>query len=242
MERGIPMYSYDLRGHGRSGTLLGHIENFDSHASDLLQVASWVKHIEQREPPIIVGHGIGALIAIQFAKKFGDSCAGLVLAAPSFELKDSLQGVGRFFLKLLSDLWPTCRLPLELYPRGLHGLDLPRLTASYLNEVFHAMERQGSPFSNYHGEVLIICPEQDQFCHYQLIKKAVALHQEYNLTMLDVPGEHRIFEEENPHLPMVMNVLWDWLEKIESTLRNIRQDKPAKIVRDRINISLATET
>ena len=66
--------SFDLPGHGRSGSLdaLPSIE-------DMADTAHWVSQWCHVERPIVVGHGMGALVALEWARAKTDSVSGLLL-------------------------------------------------------------------------------------------------------------------------------------------------------------------
>lgn len=66
--------AFDLPGHGRSGSLdaLPSIEA-------MTEMAAWVADWCRIERPILVGHGMGALVALEWARSQGDALGGLVL-------------------------------------------------------------------------------------------------------------------------------------------------------------------
>lgn len=127
--RGVTCYSFDLRGHGKSGKRTGHINRFKVFINDLLQVAAWVRHRESGCPPIIVGEGTGALTALRFAAEFQRLTASLILISPSFERQPSHLSKSALFpwiglsfwkdliVKVLAEMTPTARLPSMLMPR-----------------------------------------------------------------------------------------------------------------------------
>jgi len=71
---GVKALALDLPGHGRSGSLdsLPSIE-------DMAEMASWVADWCQIDRALVVGHGMGALVALEWAFSKPDSVAGLVL-------------------------------------------------------------------------------------------------------------------------------------------------------------------
>ena len=73
--------AFDLPGHGRSGGLdsLPSIE-------EMAEMAGWVAGWCQAERPILVGHGMGALVALEWARTKPDSVAGLVLCGVGLAL------------------------------------------------------------------------------------------------------------------------------------------------------------
>lgn len=66
--------SFDLPGHGRSGSL-----DAVSSIEEMAEVAVWIADWCQLERPILVGHGMGALVALEWAHTKPESLGGLVL-------------------------------------------------------------------------------------------------------------------------------------------------------------------
>jgi pimeloyl-ACP methyl ester carboxylesterase len=66
--------AFDLPGHGRSGSLdaLSSIE-------EMAETLAWVMQWCRVERPILVGHGMGALVALEWARTQADSVDGLLL-------------------------------------------------------------------------------------------------------------------------------------------------------------------
>ncbi len=73
--------AFDLPGHGRSGSL----DSLPSIA-DMTEMASWIAGWCQAERPILLGHGMGALIALEWARTQPDSVGGLVLCGVGLAL------------------------------------------------------------------------------------------------------------------------------------------------------------
>jgi len=73
--------AFDLPGHGRSGSL-------DSLPSveAMTETARWLADRCRFERPILVGHGMGALIALEWARTAADEVAGLVLCGAGLAL------------------------------------------------------------------------------------------------------------------------------------------------------------
>lgn len=71
---GIEALALDLPGHGRSGSL-DSLPSIEAMA----EMASWVADWCQIDRALIVGHGMGALVALEWAFAKPDSVAGLVL-------------------------------------------------------------------------------------------------------------------------------------------------------------------
>jgi lipase len=68
--------AYDLRGHGRSPWSGG--QSLDQHVEDLCEVVA-ASDVEQT---VLVGHSLGARVALEYAADRGDRVTGLVLLDP----------------------------------------------------------------------------------------------------------------------------------------------------------------
>ena len=191
---GWSVYGFDLRGHGRSGRKLGHIPRFASLVSDLLQVAAWVRHREGGVAPVLVGQGIGAVIASQFHRAHGRFCSGLVLAAPSLEFKVPPGRVRSLLISSFAELAPTMRLPPALCPRfsnptytaepdlrsrimeALSPVHQHRLTAAFAAEVLRAVDRAEDSLLDVTCPTLVLLPEEDSLYSYEGLLRMLLNH------------------------------------------------------------------
>ncbi|MBY0400841.1 alpha/beta fold hydrolase, partial [Myxococcota bacterium] len=73
--------AFDLPGHGRSGGL-DALPSIDAMSACARSVTSWCRATR----PILVGHGMGALVALDWARREPGSIAGLVLCGTSAAL------------------------------------------------------------------------------------------------------------------------------------------------------------
>jgi lysophospholipase len=226
---GYDVFGFDLRGHGRSGRVLGHIPSFDSLVSDLLQVVAWVRHLRKRRNPIIVSQGIGALIAINFCRRYPHFCAGTVLAAPC--LFGSATRLERFFIKVLTEIAPLTRLPGWITPKFLAAynhstrqrLSGPILrwgfygiTANFVNEILKTVAAMPLHFQEYKSPSLILSPSKDALYDYSQLHQLVAEHscrELIEVVNMDEAGHHVL--SGNPQdLEQAMKSVVPWLKKI----------------------------
>jgi esterase len=139
----------DLRGHGDS--IWRGPATLDHWCRDLAQLLDQQK----LQSAILIGHCLGANLAIHFAARFPERCAGLVLIEPM--LRPALRGtLARLehFAPLLSMLVVLTRLinRLGVYRRRLRRVDLEQLdrdwhTANQSSDVVSDMaDRYGSPW------------------------------------------------------------------------------------------------
>jgi pimeloyl-ACP methyl ester carboxylesterase len=76
--------AFDLPGHGRSGSL-DSLPSIEAMA----EMASWVSAWCRLKRPILVGHGMGALVALEWARARSEPVAGLVLCGTGLGLGTS---------------------------------------------------------------------------------------------------------------------------------------------------------
>lgn len=231
---GYNVYVFDLRGHGRSGRRLGHAPSFNVLVRDLLQVAAWVRHKEGGKPPVILGHGIGALITMDFTKEHGHLCRAAILSAPCLELAAEVTILARTLIRILAEVMPMLRIPASLAPRFAKELKhvqqqpdsgdeegrvtyFPRLTAIFAQELLSAIQRAEARFIEYPGSVLILCPDNDSICSYRDLKKSAAIHKEHNLEIAELAGVgHNVFTEDESCRRKALDVVLPWLARILS--------------------------
>jgi alpha-beta hydrolase superfamily lysophospholipase len=83
--RGWNVILADQRGHGLSGGVHTHVDDYDQYVNDLHCVCRHFKCIPSRT--FIVGHSMGGLVSARYAQTFPDQLAGLVLVSPLLSIK-----------------------------------------------------------------------------------------------------------------------------------------------------------
>jgi alpha-beta hydrolase superfamily lysophospholipase len=116
--RGYALYTYDLRGHARSGGRRGHINRWDEYREDTGTFLRVVAGAESGLPLFLAGHSMGGAIALEYALRHPQGLAGVVAISPGllFKLSPALEKAAR----VLSRVWPT----LAMKP----GLDLTAIS------------------------------------------------------------------------------------------------------------------
>lgn len=234
---GYCVYGYDLRGHGRSGQMLGHIPKFEVLLKDLLQVVAWVKFKSGRKTPYVIGQGIGSLITVYFQKVFPSFLKGSVLVSPII-ISESYPGFSlRLFIKLLAEILPTIHLPRFLTPKFLTQriqvkksqtatkasiLSSYRITVNFAKEMIVALTGAQSAFYASKKQSLILYPIKSEFSNYE----------EFNKLLLHHPRTSLIRSyplEESPHNVLSGNdkLLFDNLDIVASWLEE-KQKEAAK--------------
>lgn len=188
-QRGYSVYGFDLRGHGRSGQILGHIPKFDALLSDLLQVTSWVRFANGRRTPFVIGQGIGALITIYFQKVFASYIGNTVLVSPVMSDDNYPSRYKRFLIKFLAEINPTQRLPRSLTPKFLSRrtkvkkdeasrtiLSNYRITANFAKELITAATGAESAFYCSQKSSLILYPLGTRLSNFEQFNRTLLGH------------------------------------------------------------------
>lgn len=85
------VHTFDLRGHGRSQGLRGHVDNFSSYHDD---IECFFEHLEEegslKHPLVLFGHSLGGLILLDYLLNFldieSDYYQGAIFSAPALSV------------------------------------------------------------------------------------------------------------------------------------------------------------
>ena len=117
-DRRYSVYSFDLRGHGRSGGARVDVEQFDDFVSDVSVVARY-DVMPAGLPWVLYGHSMGGLIAARYLIADEPPPAAAVLSAPALSADVPL--ALRWTAKGLGSVWPSLR-----FPNSIKGEQLSR--------------------------------------------------------------------------------------------------------------------
>lgn len=108
--RRYTLYAPDLAAHGRSAGLRGSVAPLSELVDDVVALARRVRRDEGVKDVILVGHGLGALVALQTAATAPRGIAGVVAVAPLLGGAAPLGGVATVWGDALGDVmaavWP----------------------------------------------------------------------------------------------------------------------------------------
>jgi lysophospholipase len=104
-KEGFNAYALDLPGHGRSEGKRGHVRSWDDYRRALTR---WRNALRRGEEPrwALMGHSLGALIALDWAEQNPKRVDALVLSAPPFELSLRPAALKVHAARLIGLLWP----------------------------------------------------------------------------------------------------------------------------------------
>ncbi|MEK7434959.1 MAG: lysophospholipase [Cyanobacteriota bacterium] len=113
VEKGISVYSYDLRGHGKSKGYKVWIDSFNQYIDDLGLFYAKVKQKEGNKKMFIMGHSMGGAITTLFAMSKKPEIEGVILSAPALKAGKDISEIKIGLVNFLSGAFPYLGL-LEL--------------------------------------------------------------------------------------------------------------------------------
>lgn len=232
IQHGYNVYAFDLRGHGRSGRMLGHINHFADFVNDLLQVCAWIRHQENGRAPVILGHGLGGLIAQQFADEHARYCRGIALVSPCFVMKRTESVWQRFLLKSMAEIVPTTRVQHKMCEGmkqnnvsdrfsiigALRGPAPFRPTARFVHEVLSVMQKVDRGQFRNDVATLLLVPKSDNLFEHTSVQQrlfesfASGVSPELLVTSeLEVSGHH-LLRNGSENMDAALAEILKWLE------------------------------
>ena len=134
--QGWAVWTFDLRGHGRSDGPRVFISSMDQHQADVAAFLDRVVPRETGQPLFLLGHSMGGLIVGGLAIAGRSDVRGYILSAPAFAVRDNVFPLLRRLAPLVGRWFPRLRL-VKLSPRRLSSD--PRVVAEFQSDplVFH---------------------------------------------------------------------------------------------------------
>lgn len=84
--RGVAVYAYDMRGHGRSPGRRAALDDLGLLAADLDRFLARVRRAEPGAPLFLAGHSVGGAVVALYTVEHRPRLAGLVLLAPALRV------------------------------------------------------------------------------------------------------------------------------------------------------------
>ena len=104
--KGYAVYSFDLRGHGKSEGIRSYVERFSYYLDDLKIFYNIVREENQNAKIFLVGHSMGSTIAIAYAIEHQRELNGLIVSGTTLKAGASINQLTILMAKILSILAP----------------------------------------------------------------------------------------------------------------------------------------
>lgn len=109
------VYSWDLRGHGRSEGKRGTIRDFTDYCDDLKCFVEFVRKDTGGKPIVLLGHSMGGLVVASAVIKHGDMGAkSLCLSSPLFGIAVQVPKLKESLGKMVASVLPSLTLHNEI--------------------------------------------------------------------------------------------------------------------------------
>lgn len=108
------VYRYDLRGHGRTESKKGYIEDFMDFVCDADEVVSLAKEEYPNLPLFMLGHSMGGFITLLYGIKEPDKLQGQIFSGAAVRRLPMVNGIKGDIIKLLSNIVPNMNIKNNL--------------------------------------------------------------------------------------------------------------------------------
>jgi alpha-beta hydrolase superfamily lysophospholipase len=115
---GLAVVAPDLRGHGRSPGLRGHVDGWQDYREDVHAVVQSARAASPGLPLFVIGHSLGGLIVLEYALRYPEGLKGVVAMSPAL----ALDGVPRWKIvasRVLDRFAPRLSLRVGLDSGGM---------------------------------------------------------------------------------------------------------------------------
>jgi lysophospholipase len=113
---GWSVAAMDYRGHGQSGGRRAHIDDFEEYLQDVHAFMDEIRRDGFDDPPVLLGHSQGGLIAARFAELATERIAALILSSPFLGMAIKVPAPKVWMGKVFSRYLPTLAMPTGLDP------------------------------------------------------------------------------------------------------------------------------
>jgi alpha-beta hydrolase superfamily lysophospholipase len=129
--KGYAVYSFDLRGHGKSDGIRSHVERFSYYLDDLKTFCDKVRDENKTAKIFLVGHSMGSTIALDYAVEHQSELNGLIVSGTTLKAGNSVTKVSILMAKILSVVMPK----MGVAALDANGISRDKaVVAAYIND------------------------------------------------------------------------------------------------------------
>ena len=111
---GYALAGYDLRGHGRSEGLRGHINSWDEYRDDQERFLKLARELFPGSPITLYGHSMGSLIALDYLQHNSQGLSSAIISGTALFPKDAAPPSQVMIAKILTGIVPRYTLKMKL--------------------------------------------------------------------------------------------------------------------------------
>ncbi len=221
--RGCAVHGYDQRGHGRSTGHRCHVRRFSDFLDDLDAFIDRVRGEHPGLPLTVVGHSMGGLVVLAFARERPGRVDGAVISAPALGVARTVPRLQALGLRLARRVVPRFDLERGVDPEGLsRDPEVVRayvadpyvystITLSLAAELYLTSRRTASGAGDLRDPILMLHGEADPICSIRDTREFFEGIPHERKRLIAYPDlRHEIFNE--PEHLRVFEDIWEWLE------------------------------
>jgi len=214
-ERNTAVHGFDLRGHGRSPGLRGHVDGFTDYLNDLEKFLETVHESSGSLPVTLMGHSLGGLIVSAYAVERSPRVQSVVTSGAALELSSEISRFKISLARLLYKLAPRLRMKAGLDPHAIctdpdvvqryiddplvHGVTTTSHAVAMIDQVGRlrgASARVKLPMLLAHGEADRLCPLSGSVSFYENLPGSLDASAEPRAELRTYPDSgHEIFND-----------------------------------------------
>jgi len=127
---GIAVFTFDLRGHGKSGGRRGHVVSMADYRDDLSVFLGIVEAQRPGVPRFVFGHSMGSLVVLDYVLRNPQGLAGTIISGAGMEPAGVATPTVVFLARVLAAAWPVfpLRLPVDVTSLTRDGNEIEAYT------------------------------------------------------------------------------------------------------------------
>lgn len=110
---GYIVYALDLRGHGRSSGLRGHLNDWSEYRADLSRFLQVIDGQCSNCPRFVLGHSLGGMITLDYGLRYPTALQGMITIAPALGL-NGISSTQLWLANTFSRIAPRFRLKVGI--------------------------------------------------------------------------------------------------------------------------------
>lgn len=118
-EAGFALAGFDLRGHGKSGGLRGHIPSFDAFMDDIEGFVKQVNISFEELPRFLYGHSLGGILVMNYVLRRKLEFNGVISTGAGLRTTLEEQAGKVMMARVLGTLMPSVAIPSGLNPNDI---------------------------------------------------------------------------------------------------------------------------
>lgn len=224
VDAGYNVLRYDLRGHGKSKGLKGHVESYHNLISDADAMVNIMIDTNPKLPIFMVGHSMGGMVTALYGIKYPQKLAGQILSGAATNTLPMATPFKASILSISSKIFPKLQLknPIdsdicsvkEVVADYINDpLVLKSATLNFYNEFLNkGVKYVSNNFKQYKLPVLILHGKDDAIVPYKMSESFYNNISSVNKEIKVFPNlYHEIFNEKEKDL--IIDRVIKWLEK-----------------------------